>query len=306
MMFDEESNENIDEESGQNIALTIEQIPNTTLTIEKVQILKNAHIPNNVLIPNGDNISAISSEGLNTSYIIDNLAPTWGIMLTVQDNLNLRIGVQVKKKYFNAAFWNYISTPINFTITLFTALSAAQTGSSASFLSQNQLFYVLITSFILSIVNTFFKLREKADINYKSAKMWESYAAAYERIYFTPIGLAGDVRLRLDKYNELIEKINCEYVEETVEYVNYITELIFYCCQLCRKNTDYRFLSLRQRHWILDGVSYEKYMACLAKHPDKDIMSSMITTEVDSNIFRKELVKMADQRQIKSKFMGFF
>lgn len=70
MMFDEESNENIDEESGQNIALTIEQIPNTTLTIEKVQILKNAHIPNNVLIPNGDNISAISLGG--AQYVIYN------------------------------------------------------------------------------------------------------------------------------------------------------------------------------------------------------------------------------------------
>ena len=118
-----------------------------------------------------DDASSVTSDGLNSKFIIDNLSPTWGIMLTVQDNLNLRIGMQLKKKYFNAGFWNYISTPINFTITLFTALSAGQTGSGSNFLNQSQLFYVLLSTFVLSIVNTFFKLREKAEINYTSAKM---------------------------------------------------------------------------------------------------------------------------------------
>ena len=74
---------------------------------------------------------------------INNLSPNWGIMLTIQSNLNLRIGTQSWKKYLSAAFWNYISTPINFTITLFTALSAGQTGTQGTFLTQNQLFYIL-------------------------------------------------------------------------------------------------------------------------------------------------------------------
>ena len=47
-----------------------------------------------------ENLSIISSEGLTNDYIIDNLSPIWGIMLTVQDNLNLQIGTQLKKKYF--------------------------------------------------------------------------------------------------------------------------------------------------------------------------------------------------------------
>jgi len=51
-----------------------------------------------------DDASSISSEGLNTKYIIDNLSPTWGIMLTVQDNLNLRIGMQLKKNILTRGF----------------------------------------------------------------------------------------------------------------------------------------------------------------------------------------------------------
>ena len=82
--------------------------------------------PSTNLVAPHDDASSVTSDGHNNKFIIDNLSPTWGIMLTVQDNLNLRIGMQLKKKYFKAGFWNYISTPINFAITLFTALSAGQ------------------------------------------------------------------------------------------------------------------------------------------------------------------------------------
>jgi hypothetical protein len=246
-----------------------------------------------------ENVSVISSEGLNTEYVIDNLSPIWGIMLTVQDNLNLRIGTQLKKKYFNAGFWNYISTPINFTITLFTALSAGQTGSGSTFLTTNQLFYVLLATFILSIINTFFKLKDKADINYNSAKSWELYAATFEKIYFTPIEKNTDVTDRLKKYNELISKINEEYVEETVEYVNYITELFFYLFRLCRIYKDYRHLGIKQRHWILDGSTVNFYKECLYDAFDKDDGACYKGYEIDSKIFRKDLNQIEKQENIK-------
>ena len=246
-----------------------------------------------------ENTSVISSEGLNTEYVIDNLSPIWGIMLTVQDNLNLRIGTQLKKKYFNAGFWNYISTPINFTITLFTALSAGQTGSGSNFLNADQLFYVLLATFILSIINTFFKLKEKAEINYNSAKSWELYAATFEQIYFTPIEKNEDVANRLKKYNELIYKINEEYVEETVEYVNYITELFFYLFRLCRIYKDYRHLGIKQRHWILDGSTVNFYKDCLYDAFDKDDGACYKGYEIDSKIFRKDLNQIEKQENIK-------
>jgi hypothetical protein len=242
--------------------------------------------------PADDNSSIISSDGINTEYIIDNLSPTWGIMLTVQDNLNLRIGMQLKKKYFNAGFWNYISTPINFTITLFTALSAGQTGSNSNFLKKNQLFYILLTTFILSIINTFFKLKEKAEINYNSAKMWELYAATFEQIYFTPINKNDDVSLRLDQYNKLICKINAEYVEETVDYVNYITEIFFYCFRLCRIYKDYRYLGIKRRYWVLDGATSNFYKKNIEKFSDKDDGACYKIYDIDRKIFRKDLNKI--------------
>lgn len=252
-----------------------------------------------------DDASSVTSDGLKTNYIIDNLAPTWGIMLTVQDNLNLRIGMQLKKKYFNAGFWNYISTPINFTITLFTALSAGQTGSGSNFLNQDQLFYVLLTTFILSIINTFFKLKEKADINYTSAKMWEQYAATFEQIYFTPINTNGDVSIRLQQYNKLVQKINAEYVEETVEYVNYITELFFYFFRLCRIYKDYRYLGIKRRYWVLDGASPDFYVKNMSRSEERDDGACFKVYDIDDKIFRKDLEKETKPTQNANRYYFF-
>jgi hypothetical protein len=252
-----------------------------------------------------DDASSVTSDGLKTNYIIDNLAPTWGIMLTVQDNLNLRIGMQLKKKYFNAGFWNYISTPINFTITLFTALSAGQTGSGSNFLNQDQLFYVLLTTFILSIINTFFKLKEKADINYTSAKMWEQYAATFEQIYFTPINTNGDVSIRLQQYNKLVQKINAEYVEETVEYVNYITELFFYFFRLCRIYKDYRYLGIKRRYWVLDGASPDFYVKNMSRSEERDDGACFKVYDIDDKIFRKDLEKETKPTQSANRYYFF-
>ena len=252
-----------------------------------------------------ENLSIISSEGVNVEYIIDNLSPTWGIMLTVQDNLNLRIGMQLKKKYFNAGFWNYISTPINFTITLFTALSAGQTGSGSTYLSPNQLFYILLTTFVLSIINTFFKLKEKAEINYNSAKMWELYAATFEKIYFTPIDKNEDVAKRLTQYNDLIMQINAEYVEETVDYVNYITELFFCCFRMCRMYKDYRHLGIKRRHWVLDGSDVVFYMKNIEKFSDNDDGACYKMYDIDAKIFRKNLNIHDQPSKINNKYYFF-
>lgn len=252
------------------------------------QVKPSQTLIRNVVSEETEKISIISSEGVNETYIIDNLSPTWGIMLTVQDNLNLLIGTQLKKKYFNAGFWNYISTPINFTITLLTAFSTGQTGSGSKFLTETQLFYVLLTTFILSIINTFFKLKEKAEINFESAKKWKLYAATFENIYFTPINKNGDVEKRLNEYNELINKINSEYVEETVEYVNYITEMFFCLFKICRIYKDYRHLNIKRRHWILDGSTIDFYKYHIEGQTNEEDGICYRGYDIDSKVFRKD------------------
>ena len=185
---------------------------------------------------------------------INNFSPDWGIMLTLQGSLNVRIGTQAWKKYISAAFWNYISTPINFTITLFTALTAGQTGTGSNYLSERQLFIMLFISFLLSIVNTFFKLKEKALLNYEASKKYDEFGAIFEEIYYMPLSTENDMKTRLSKYKVLQEEINKYSQKERIENVNYFTELI-YLCFYCLFNDNLKRINKTDRFWYLDGMT---------------------------------------------------
>lgn len=189
---------------------------------------------------------------------IDNQSPIWGLMLTMQENLNMRIGIQKWKRYVRASFWNNVSTPINFTITLFTALSAGQTGTQSQYLTNSQLFYILFLSFILSTINTFFKLKDKAKKSHELLNSFEPFGSAYEDIYFQQILNNEDVRNRLKKYQKLQRELN-EFLteEEEISRIDYISDFLFiiikYFCFCCFSNK-LKQINIDERYWVLDGT----------------------------------------------------
>uniref|UniRef100_A0A6C0I5X0 Uncharacterized protein n=1 Tax=viral metagenome TaxID=1070528 RepID=A0A6C0I5X0_9ZZZZ len=230
--------------------------------------------------------------------IIDNTSSLWGTMLSLQDNLNLRIGTMIWKKYINAAFWNYISTPINFTITLFTAMSAGQTGTQSNYLSQNQLFYILFVSFILSIINTFFKLKDKAIMNYDSLKKYQDFGAEFEKIYFTNICNEEGVHRRYYSYLELQSKLNTFESTGSIEQVNYVTELIYLSIKCCFADRMKR-ISMKERFWVLDGRPKQNYShnfyVNLRKqyHHNFDIEEGKEEEEEKENKERREIIDVS-------------
>lgn len=192
---------------------------------------------------------------------IDNLSPAWAMMLVFQDNLNRQIGFNRRKRYVAANFWNYITTPINFIITLFTAISAGQTGTGSVFLSDTQLFAILFASFILSSINTFFKLKEKSELSYSIAKKFDKFGADFEQIYYTNIKNQKHVEARLNNYRILHQAINEYMTQDDFENADYIADFLFACFRrmgyffitnnLKQINTDESF-------WYLDGVRPDK------------------------------------------------
>jgi hypothetical protein len=216
----------------------------TNTKIDKIDI-------NTESIENIENINGVKKAPPLVKKI-NNISIEWGIMLTIQDNLNLRIGSTTWKKYISAAFWNYISTPINFTITLFTAFSAGQSGTETIYLTKDQLFYILMVTFLLSVINTFFKLKEKAVLNYNACNQYNKFGSEFEEIYFTPISSDKDVTERLNKYKALQKKINEYNEEENVENVNYLTTVLYYSIKYFFKHRMKR-INKDERFWLLDG-----------------------------------------------------
>lgn len=226
---------------------------NNSILITKIN--KSNKNFNSLVLSKNNNSGSNIPINLNENKI-DNKSPIWGLMLTMQENLNGRIGAQKLKRYIRASFWNNISTPINFTITLFTALSAGQTGTQSSYLSNNQLFYILFFSFILSTINTFFKLKDKAKNSRELLNNFEPYGSAYEDIYFQQILNNEDVKNRLKKYQKLQKELNEFLTEEKENYkVDYISDFLFmvikYCCCCC--NNTFKLINTNEKYWVLDG-----------------------------------------------------
>lgn len=141
------------------------------------------------------------------------------------------IRTQLRKKYISAAVWNYIHTPINFIISLFTGLTAGQAGSSTSYLSRDTVFVMLFVCFILSTINIFFKLREKAELNFLSAKSYEAFINEYLTIYILPLTSEGELELKLGQYKALKTKIDTYVAQEKIDSVNYFTECLYFLVQ---------------------------------------------------------------------------
>jgi hypothetical protein len=189
---------------------------------------------------------------------IDNLSPNWAIMLSMQENINNRIGTNKTKKYISAVFWDYISTPINFGIMLLTAISAGQIGSDYKFLTQNDLFLLLTISFVLSTINSFFRLKEKSQLNFETAKIFETYGSIFENIYFTPILCNHDVRVRLKRYMELQQDIDRYQSQLGIDSVNYLTEIIYFIHKhFFQKHRLH--LQKNRRFWFLDSRKSDGY-----------------------------------------------
>lgn len=207
--------------------------------------------PQNEAKSDGDDLS--KQEKYNNEGKINNTSQEFGLMITLQENLNLRIGTERWRKYISSIFWHYVSTPINFTITLFTALSSGQVGTGTNFLSNSSLFGILFTTFLLSTINTFFKLKETTEANYKIAQQFEEFAIKFEHIYYTPINSDRDVYKRYIDYKKLQYDIN-DYCKTTgIDNVNYLTELMYSCCKYMCFKSKTKLISSSERFWILDG-----------------------------------------------------
>lgn len=226
--------------------------------------------------PQLDLIDCQPKEASNIGIVINNVSQEFAIMITLQENLNLRIGMERWKKYISSIFWYYLSMPINFTITLFTAISSGQVGTQASFLSNGTLFALLFTSFILSTINTFFRLKETTEANYVTAQQFEKFAMSFQDIYFTSINSDVDVVTRLTKYKNLQSEINLYSSKTDLNNINYLTECIYSCCKkMCFQNK-LKLVKISERFWVLDGKKkseayHKKYLMVDMKNFKLDV-----------------------------------
>lgn len=261
-----------DEEEKTQTCLPINLIPTTSFyDVERVPSQINGNIEYFIhglrSDENNSEISDISNNSINKilpirePYIVANKDTHYVKMMQLrQDVLNKKIGSQAYKKYLSAAIWNYVTTFINFAITLLTALSTGQ-AASTNILTQQESVIILFVTFILTTTNSFFKLNIKMNLNFESAKKYYQFGAEFEKIYYQNIYNKTDVFDKIHKYQILHDEINEYILTETIEHQNYITECIYYILannSIAMKINSEKYskwIPYSERHIELDGCN---------------------------------------------------
>jgi hypothetical protein len=144
------------------------------------------------------------------------------IMKNLEEKINEELGFKWWKKYIGGAFWNQISTPMNLSITLLTAVTTAQTTSNG-FLPESIYKGISVATLVISVLNTFFRPNAKMTENIKDMNEWTKLGSEFELIYYKG---DDDVKKKIEDYKKLLMKMNELKFSESPEKQNFITDLI--------------------------------------------------------------------------------
>ena len=145
-------------------------------------------------------------------------------------NINQDVGFSWWKKYIAAAFWANISTPINLSITLITAITTGQ-AASQDLISKDSTFKLSISALILTTINTFFKPYDQMNIQLTNMKQWSVFGTKLDTIYYKPDDTIEQLKGKLEDSYKLFNEINSYRVSQTYRN-NFLTDLIHILARL--------------------------------------------------------------------------
>jgi hypothetical protein len=148
--------------------------------------------------------------------------------------INQDTGFYWWRRYIYSAFWSLVSTPINLTITIFTALTTGQ--SSSGIISDHLSLILGIVTLILSVINTFFRPGQQLLVNQTSKEKWSELGVEFEEIYFSNAYSEEEKKSKLVKYEKLFERVSD--LKKGIDN-NYLIDLIYTIARkFCMRSPD--------------------------------------------------------------------
>jgi hypothetical protein len=161
------------------------------------------------------------------------------------DKINTDIGFYWWKRYIYSAFWSNVSTPINLSIIILTALTTGE-NATKNLIGQEIATILGIAVLFVSIFNTFFRPNEQLAQNQKIMSDWNTMGGQFDEIYYDRVYTVSEKAARLKSLEKLFKSLS---VLKRTNDTNYLIDLIFLVI---------RFLCIRKNiKWILitDNVS---------------------------------------------------
>jgi hypothetical protein len=180
-------------------------------------------------------------------------------MEEIETKINTEIGYRFWKKYVNAAFWSYISLPVNLSITMLTALSTGQ-ATTNNLLPKSLYINISLATLVISVLNTYFRPYVQMNQNIDYMNKWSVLGYKYEEIYYSEKKTLDHINFRLGKYDELMKLINELKKAEILESQNFLTDSIHLAlrsCACCLKN---------KNSWLALDQTLKKEEEALRQH----------------------------------------
>ena len=186
-------------------------------------------------------------------------------MEEIETKINTEIGYRFWKKYVTAAFWSYISLPINLSITMLTALSTGQ-ATTNNLLPKHLYVNISLATLVISILNTYFRPYVQMNQNLDYMNKWSVLGYKFEEIYYSERKTPDQMNIRISKYEDLMKSINELKKSEILETQNFLTDSIHLAlrsCACCLKNKT-SWLALDE---LLQQEEEENDISREASHP---------------------------------------
>lgn len=123
------------------------------------------------------------------------------------DKMNKDLGYYWWKRYIYTAFWNNVSTPINLSIIILTALTTGQSATQNLISKELSTILGAVTLFV-SIFNSYFKPYEQLTQNQGVLKQWTTLGQEFEKIYYNRVYTLHERKVRLNELEQLFSKVS--------------------------------------------------------------------------------------------------
>jgi hypothetical protein len=140
----------------------------------------------------------------------------------LEDKLDKMLGYYYWRTYWATSLWANLSTPINLSITIFTALMTAHSSSSSSFIGDDLNMKINIATFFISIINTFFAPQKQFNELNEYLCKWSDLGNTFEKVIFSN----KTKEEKIKDYSSILDKANDLFKDQISKKRNFFTDFL--------------------------------------------------------------------------------
>ena len=140
----------------------------------------------------------------------------------LEDKLDRILGFYYWRTYWATSMWSNLSTPLNLTITIFTALMASHSSSGSSFISDKLNTTINLVTFLLSIINSYFSPQKELNETNDYLGKWMDCGNNFEATVYSEI----KNEEKISKYQDILKNANELRKIQYISKRNFVTDFL--------------------------------------------------------------------------------